>query len=152
MIRCVISGGGNRCLAALFVSSLLALSPSSSFAEDGKAEARDRFDRGLSLFNDGDNAGALAEFKRAYELVPNALVLYNIGLVYAQMGRPVEAVDTLDKLLANPGALNQEKLARAKKSRDDQAQRIAELSVVTNVPAAIQIDNIELGKTPLTAP
>jgi hypothetical protein len=136
-------------LALLVPSPALAQTDASPAA---KTEARERFDRGLSLFNDGDNAGALAEFRRAYDLIPNALVLYNIGLVYAQMGRPVEAVDALDKLLAAPGSLAEDKLTRAKRTRDDQAQRIAELSVVTSVPATIEVDNVAVGSAPLTAP
>ena len=84
---------------------------------DPRAEARERYARGLSLFNDGDNAGALAEFKRAYDLVPNPVALYNIGLVYAAMGRPVDAVDTLDQVLKNPGPLPADDVARAKQAR-----------------------------------
>ena len=52
-------------------------------ATDPTTEARERFGRGLRLFNDGDNAGALAEFERAYALSPHPSVLYNIGLVNA---------------------------------------------------------------------
>ena len=70
-----------------------------------RAEARERFDRGLRLFEEGDNGGALAEFKRAHELVPNPLVLFNIGLVYAALGRPVEATDALDRVLRDAGRL-----------------------------------------------
>ncbi len=136
--------------------SLCSRRPSSSAfaqaADANKTEARQRFDRGLSLFNDGDNAGALAEFKRAYELVPNPLVLFNVGLVYAQMGRPVDAVASLDALLAAPGSLAADKLARAKTTRDEQAARIAEVTVTTTVPATIQVDNVEVGTTPLAAP
>src|SRR4051794_28825247 len=118
----------------------------------GKTEARDRFDRGLKLFNDGDNAGALAEFRRAYELIPNSLVLYNIGLVYAAMGRPVDASDTLDKVLKEPGNLSAERLTRAKQVHDEQVTRVAQIQVATNVPATIEVDNVEAGKTPLMAP
>jgi hypothetical protein len=120
--------------------------------EAARQEARDRFDRGLKLFNDGDNPGALAEFKRAFELIPNPLVLYNIGLVYSAMGRPVQAVDALDKVLAAPGTLSGDRLARAKQTRDDQAARVATVSVVTSVPATIELDNVEVGHTPMTAP
>src|SRR5260370_8717793 len=56
-----------------------------------KAEARERFDRGVRLFEKGENAGALAEFKRAYELIPNPLVLFNMGLVYPAINRPIAA-------------------------------------------------------------
>jgi hypothetical protein len=148
-----------RAMALLVTTTLLGAAPpsavlaqSSDSSEAARHEARERFDRGLELFNDGDNPGALAEFKRAFELIPNSVVLYNIGLVYAAMGRPVEAVEALDKVLATPGALAGERLARAKQTRDVQAQRVAKLSVVTNVPAAISIDDVEVGRTPLSAP
>jgi hypothetical protein len=147
-----------RALALTLSTTLLcAIVPSAALAqppppgEGARTEARDRFDRGLKLFNDGDNPGALAEFKRAFELIPNPLVLYNIGLVYSAMGRPVEAVDALDKVLAQ-GGLSGDRMARAKQTRDDQAARIARISVVTNVPAAVEVDNVEVGHTPQTAP
>jgi hypothetical protein len=49
-------------VAATFVAS--AAVAQGSPTEVVRNEARSRFDRGLSLFEDGDNAGALAEFKR----------------------------------------------------------------------------------------
>jgi hypothetical protein len=119
---------------------------------DPRAEARERYARGLALFNDGDNAGALAEFKRAYDLVPNPVALYNIGLVYAAMGRPVDAVDTLDQVLKNPGPLPADDVTRAKQARAEQAQRIAELAITTSVPARIDIDGIDVGQAPLPSP
>ncbi|MGD0053700.1 MAG: hypothetical protein ABSD03_17985, partial [Vulcanimicrobiaceae bacterium] len=109
-----------------------------------RAEAGERFDRGLRLFNGGDNAGALVEFRRAYELVPNVTVLYNIGLVYSQMSRAVEATDALNQVLAAPGQLSSERLAIARRTRDDQAARIAEIAVAANVEGArVEVDGIE---------
>ncbi len=120
-------------------------------APDPKTEARDRFGRGLRLFNDGDNAGALAEFKRAHELAPHPVVAYNIGLVYAAMGRAIEAVDTLDEVLKSPGTLSADKLEKARRTRAEQALRIAELSVKANVEGAeVEIDGINVEKLPLT--
>ncbi len=117
-----------------------------------RAEARERFDRGLRLFNGGDNAGALVEFKRAYDLVANTLVLYNIGLVYAQTGRAVEATDALDRVLSRPGELSAERLAIARRTRDEQAARIASVAVAANVEGArVEVDGIEVGTTPLSA-
>jgi tetratricopeptide (TPR) repeat protein len=71
--------------------------------DSARNEARERFSRGLNLFENGDNGGALAEFKRANELIPNRLVLFNIGLVYAAMDRPLEAAGTLEKVIKDAG-------------------------------------------------
>jgi hypothetical protein len=117
-----------------------------------RKEARERFSRGLHLFENGDNGGALAEFKRANELIPNRLVLFNIGLVYAAMDRPVEATAALEKVLKDAGPLKAEHLARAQAVKDEQEKRIGVVQVTTNVPATIEVDGLEAGTTPLAAP
>jgi hypothetical protein len=117
-----------------------------------KLEAAQRFDRGIQLFDEGDNAGALAEFKRTYEILPNAVVLYNIGLVYAAMARPVDAVDALEPAIAG-GGLNAKQLERAKTTLSDQKARIGRLSVTTTPEGArVEVDNVEVATTPLAAP
>ncbi len=117
-----------------------------------KAEARQRFDEGLHLFEKGENAAALAEFRRAYELIPNVLVLFNIGLVYAAMDRPVDAVDALDKVLDSSTGLAPAQAQKARQVRADQAARIAEVMVLTDKPAVIEVDGVEVGRTPLQRP
>ncbi|MEZ4219515.1 MAG: PEGA domain-containing protein [Polyangiaceae bacterium] len=135
-------------LASLLIGLCLASSAAAQSAEQ-KREARERFDRALELFNAGDDGGALAEFERAYALIPHPLVLYNIAGVHATMGRAVEATDAYDKLLANPGALPAEKLADAKRRRAEQAARVAQLDVKVNVKgASIELDGLEVAKTP----
>jgi hypothetical protein len=117
-----------------------------------KAEARQRFDEGVRLFEKGENAAAMAEFKRAYELIPNAVVLYNIGLVYAAMDRPVEAVDALDKVLAEAKGLSPAQVQRAQQTRGEQSARISEVAVVTDKPAVVEVDGVDAGRTPLDHP
>ena len=121
-------------------------------SNSARSEARERFSRGLHLFENGDNGGALAEFKRANELISNRLVLFNIGLVYAAMDRPVEAVATLEKVLQDAGPLKPENLVRAQAVKEEQEKRIGLVQVTTNVPATIEVDGLEAGTTPLTAP
>jgi hypothetical protein len=121
-------------------------------AASTKAEARQRFDQGIRLFEKGENAAALAEFKRAYDLIPNVLVLYNIGLVYAAMDRPVDAVDALDKVLDEAAGLAPAQAQKARQVRADQAARIADVMVVTDKPAVIEVDGVEVGRTPLERP
>jgi hypothetical protein len=122
-------------------------------SEAARSEARQRFDRGLRLFNQKDNEGALAEFQRAYELSPHPLLLYNIGLVFSAMGRPVAAVDVFDKLLASPEGLDARRIGRVREEREQQAQRIGELVVHGSVAGArVELDGLEVGRMPLAAP
>ena len=121
-------------------------------ADDSRTEAADRFDHGLRLFNEGDNLGALLEFKRAYELSGERSILVNVGLVYAEMGRPVEAVEALDKALAQPAGIPEAQVERGRRVREEQNTRIGRLLVTTSLPAQIEIDNLVVGRTPLAAP
>jgi len=145
-------------LALVAFVSVVGLVPAARAAapvapEAAKAEARERFDRGLGLFEKGENAAALAEFKRAYELIPNPVVLYNMGLVYAAMNRPVEAADALDRYLAQAGEkASAEQRRHATQVRDEQAARVARVMVVTDHPATIEVDGVEAGRTPMTEP
>ncbi|MDX2054477.1 MAG: PEGA domain-containing protein [Polyangiaceae bacterium] len=118
-----------------------------------KAEAAERFERGLKLFDSNDNAGALAEFKRTYEIMPNPVVLFNIGLVYAAMRRPVDAVDALEPAIKS-GALSPAQLERAQLTLADQKARVGKLMVTTTPPegARIELDGIAVAKTPLGEP
>jgi hypothetical protein len=140
--------------AALALSLLAAAAPvSAQPAAAAQREGRERYERGVDLFTQKDYGGALAEFQRAYQLTPYSVVLYNLGLTYAELGRPVEAVDTLQKVLDAPGSLSAERLAQARAVRAEQAARVAELSVVSNVEGArIEIDGAEVAKAPLAAP
>lgn len=121
--------------------------------DERRAEAAERFDRGLRHFDEGNLAAALAELQKAHSLVPNPVVELNVGLVQAAMGRAVDAVATLDRVLAAPGALSAAKVEQARRVRDEQAARIGELVIhVTTAGATIEIDGIPAGKSPLPAP
>src|SRR5438045_3990018 len=45
------------------------------------ADARRHYELGLDLYQDGDPEAAFVEFHRAYALVPNYRVLYNLGRI-----------------------------------------------------------------------
>ena len=88
-----------------------------------------------------------------YELAPNPVVLFNLGLVYAAMGRPVDAVDALDRVIADPGTLPRDRLDRARIVRATQAARVGSVAVSVDVgPATIEVDAVEVAKTPLARP
>jgi hypothetical protein len=117
-----------------------------------RAEAAERFDRAMLLLDEGDDAAAAAELRRVYEIAPHPRVLYNLGLAYAALNRPVDAVAALDGLLAAPGALPADNLRRARQVRDQQVGRVAALEITTNVPATIQVDGVDVARTPLDKP
>ncbi len=117
-----------------------------------RQEAAERFDRGLRLFNQGENAGALVEFKRTYELTGDPSTLFNIGLVYAELKRPVEAVDALDMLLKSSAKLGPEQRQKAERVRAEQRTFVSFVEISSNVQAMIEVDGVEASHTPLTAP
>ena len=117
-----------------------------------RQEAAERFDRGLRLFNQGENAGALVEFKRTYELTGEPSTLFNIGLVYAELKRPVEALDALDMLLKSSAKLGPEQRQKAEKVRAEQQSFVSFVNVSTNVQAMIELDGVEASHTPLNGP
>jgi hypothetical protein len=117
-----------------------------------RQEAAERFDRGLRLFNQGENAGALVEFKRTYELTGDPSTLFNIGLVYAELKRPVEAVDAFNTLLKSSAKLGPEQRQKAEKVRAEQQTFVSFVDIGTNVQAMIEVDGVEASHTPLSAP
>jgi len=138
----------------LAVAVLTAASRTTAAEPAGKehAEAKKHFQDGLYLAENGAYAAALAEFERAYELVPSRLVLFHTALAYVAMDKPVDAVETLDDVLSADGTLGTEYIERAKVVRQEQQQRIGELDVKVNLPATIQIDGEHAGDAPLKEP
>jgi len=114
-----------------------------------RVEARERFDRGLTLFNQGDNEGALAEFQRAYQLTSNATVLYNIARVYAAANEPVAALDSLDQLLGQSSDLPSARRAAAETLRSEQRLRVGTLIITCPSPlngAHLEVDGADAGE------
>jgi hypothetical protein len=143
-------------LAGLLLSvSTLSVAPSAHAdpVDMSRAEAADRFDRALRLVNAGDLSGGLAEFQRAYSLVPSAIALYNVGLVYAALNRPVDAARALEKAVASPDALNPENVVRARQVMHEQEDKIGQVAVSANVKeGVVEIDNVDVAKLPLERP
>lgn len=115
-----------------------------------REEARHRFDRGLALFNQGDLAGALAEFERTYALTGHPVVLYNLGLVRASMGDAAGAVDAFRRLQDDGlDELEPEQRRRLAEVLEAQRRHVGTLVVTSNVPGtAVQIDGIDVATTP----
>jgi len=120
---------------------------------DPKAQARELYGQGIERYDRGDFEGAAKAYKQAYALVQYPVILFNLALAYESSGKPVDAVSTLEKVLAAPGKLKPERVAKAKQSLDTQRKLVAELDVSCNVEGAtIRIDGEEVGSFPLPQP
>lgn len=114
-------------------------------------EAKERFDRGFELYEGGEYPLALIEFSRAYELVPNYRVLYNIGQVCIQLGQYANARRALEEYRQKGGEeLSQDRRAAIAKDLEMLGVRTAFLLITTNVEGAeVLVDDVSVGKTPL---
>ena len=133
---------------ALYAAS----SASSGLSEAQRRDAAERFDRAMAFLERGEMRSALAELDHLYSRTRHPQVLYNLALLYARMKRPVEAVRAVDQLLAQPGQLSEQILAAARRIRQVQEKRVAQLSIGSNVPALIEIEGLEAGRTPMAQP
>ena len=114
-------------------------------------EAKQRFDRGFELYDEGEYPLALIEFSRAYELVPNYRVLYNIGQVCIQLGQYANARRALEDYREKGGEeLSRERREAIAKDLEMLGVRTAFLLITTNVEGAeVLVDDVTVGKTPL---
>src|SRR5688572_15459659 len=114
-------------------------------------EAKQRFDRGFELYEEGEYPLALIEFNRAYELVPNYRVLYNIGQVCIQLGQYANARRALEEYLQKGGGtIAPDRRAAVDKDLEMLERRTAFLALTVNVPdAEVLVDDVPVGKTPL---
>jgi PEGA domain-containing protein/tetratricopeptide repeat protein len=119
-----------------------------------KTEARTHFDRGVQLGHAGDYRQAAAEFRRAYQLAPHYAVLYNLAQVQIALAQPVDAVDTLQRYLTEGGSnVPADRRAEVLATIKQEQAHISMLMVDTNMAgAAIMVDGVSVGRSPLSAP
>lgn len=120
--------------------------PSSSVEEAGQ-----RYDRGLKLYAEGEYPLAVIEFERAYELVPDYRVLYNIGQVRIQLANYARAHRALTQYLKEGGErVPAERRTSVEADLEMLASRTGTLRVDINVPGAeIFVNDLVVGRSPL---
>ena len=140
-------------LATFMLAGTLVLHASPAWA-DPVEEGTQHFQRGVTLYREGDLNGALVEFRRAYELSPSFKILYNIGQAEVQLGHYVEAIAAFEQYLATGGS-QVPSARRTEVSEDLQRlrQRVGTIMVRSNVvDAALSINGEPRGRLPLAAP
>lgn len=84
---------------------LFCFAPEAAQAQDARAQARQHYASGQQLFDAGQYAAAEAQFRAAYNLVPNAVVLRAIASAQERQGNLAGALQSLEQYLAeNPAA------------------------------------------------
>ncbi|HET9955652.1 MAG TPA: PEGA domain-containing protein [Polyangiaceae bacterium] len=122
--------------------------------EEEVRKAGEHYDRGLKLYTEGDHALAVIEFERAYRIVPDYRVLYNIGQVHIQLAHYAKARGALEQYVKEGGnQISADRRAAVQSDLEMLTARTATLRVQTNVPGAeILVDDSSVGVAPLDQP
>ena len=122
-------------------------------AEAALTEARERFVRGVEHYDEGDYDGALAEFRRSYELSPVAGVLVNVAVTLEALDRYDEAVDAYRLYLSTAAHASSDRRRAVEQAMAELEQRIASVTLDVDRPGArVLIDGRSVGQTPLDQP
>jgi hypothetical protein len=117
-------------------------------------EASQRFKSGVAFYKDRDFTAALVEFKRAYELLPNYNVLYNLGQTARELKDYAAALTAFERYLGEGGT----KVSAARRKEvqaaiDELRKKVGKIKVTTSVDGAeILVDDVAVGVSPLAAP
>jgi hypothetical protein len=146
-----------RFTIALMVGLLLAptrLQAQPGPSESALAEAKVRFQRGVELYNEGNVGAAGTEFQRAYELVPNFRILYNLGQVALEQHDYAGAHDLFTRYLQEGGAqVPQDRRDDLQRELARLTRRLGRLEIVVDEPGAeIAVDDVPVGVSPMRAP
>ena len=116
--------------------------------------ARERFQRAVSLYREGNFDAALAEFQRAYELQPNYRVLYNLGQVQVERHDAVAAIKLFREYLNRGGSeIDPERRAQVERDLNLLTTRVAELRVEINERGvSLLVDGVAVAELPSSAP
>lgn len=114
--------------------------------------AAKHFQRGVALYNETDYRAALVEFRRAYEVAPNAAVLYNLGQTYYQLQNYAASLLTFERYLTESGDKASHR-SEVEDSLEILRARVGKLQISATLEGCeVTIDDEVIGKTPLPEP
>jgi hypothetical protein len=119
--------------------------PSSPPTPAKLAEARLHFQQGVALFKEQNYDAALAEFHGSYGISGEPIVLYNLGLTYKALFRYGEAMEILERYLAESAShghpVVKERRAEVESIVAEMRSLLADVTIVLTPPdAALHID------------
>jgi len=135
-------------------SGAAAAPPESTVSDERRAEASAHFRRGVDLFHEGAFRPALVEFQRAYDIVPDYRLLYNIGQTKLQIQDYLGAAQSYEAYLANGGSdVPPERRTQVENALNSLRQRVGRVGFVVNREGAdIFLDDVQVGVSPMTSP
>jgi hypothetical protein len=105
------------------------------------AEARLHFQQGVALFREQNYDAALAEFHGAYGISGEPIVLYNLGLTYKALFRYGEAMEILERYLAESASrghpVAKDRRAEVESIVTEMRSLLADVTIVLTPPDAI---------------
>lgn len=118
----------------------------------GGTDAAAHYQRALELYQEQDFAGALVEFRRAYELNPSYKMQYNIGQVCYQLNDYACALRSFEQYLKEGGgSVSTERKTEVDKELSKLRLRVGKLEIVTNIAGVeVSVDDVGVGTTPLS--
>ena len=87
---------------ALCAAALLA-APSAAHAEAAArgARAQAHVEEGQAAFDAGNYTDAIREFQAAYDLVPEPMISYNLGVYFERLGEREDAIEHFQRLASH---------------------------------------------------
>lgn len=124
---------------ALLLGAALVLAPALAGAQPSptRSEAQERFSRAITLFEQRNYEGALAEFERVFQLTGRADLLFNIGRTHEALGRYPDAANAVEDYLRRSPALPPERRAEVEQILANVRRYIAYLRVNVDPAAAV---------------
>ena len=144
-------------ITATFISGVSAAEPGDEAAARVAPEveqAREHFRRGTAFYKEGNFDAALAEFNRAFEVVPNYRVLYNIAQVQVERHDYVAAQRAFeDYLIKGSADVPLDRREQVEREIENLETRISGLRVTSNVQGGeLSVDGVSVATLPLKEP
>ncbi|MEZ4300507.1 MAG: PEGA domain-containing protein [Polyangiaceae bacterium] len=115
-----------------------------------KEEARNHFEKGLTLMGEEAWAAALAEFQLSLDLYPTRNALINSGACYQKLQRFDDALDAYESLLRTYSNLPADDKALAQKAITELRTRVGTFDIVGGEPGAtVVLSGRTRGELPL---
>ncbi len=122
-------------------------------AADKAVDADAHFRQGVSLYKEQSFAAALVEFRKAYAILPDWHVLYNIGITELELKDDAGALNALGRYLHEASGISEKRKEDVEAQVERLRDRVGTLAVSVNrAGAEVTIDDVSVGKSPLPGP